>query len=114
MHACFHRVGLRTIVHGLKIVHQGQDIPVAHRYSFQYRDLISDHVFSPGHEPLVDNFGSIVSPCVDVHAFLDHRIAASAQSLAGLVSAWLHLRLRLGRMCSRSSVRSHIRRCNLL
>jgi hypothetical protein len=32
----------RTIVHSLKVVDQGEDIPVAHRYTFQHSNLISD------------------------------------------------------------------------
>jgi hypothetical protein len=32
----------RTIVHGLEVVHQGQNITVTHRHLLQNRDLISD------------------------------------------------------------------------
>jgi hypothetical protein len=32
----------RTIVHGLEVVHQGQDVTMTHGYSLEYRDLISD------------------------------------------------------------------------
>ena len=80
----------RTIVHGLEIVNEREDIPVAHRYSLEHRDLVPDlfslrsiipscgqfgcepyHVFPAGHQPLVDNFGSIIPAGVDVDAFLD-------------------------------------------
>jgi hypothetical protein len=32
----------RTIVHGLEIVDECQDVPVAHRDSLQYCDLVPD------------------------------------------------------------------------
>lgn len=102
---------LLTVVHGLKVIHQGQDVPVAHRHSFQDCDLVPDHVFSPSHKPFVDDLRSIVSPCVDVYTLLNHRVAAGAQRLSGLVAAWLHLRLRLWGGCS---IRSHVCGCGRL
>lgn len=38
--------------------------------------LSTYHVFSAGHEPLVDDLGRIVSACVDVYALLDGRVGA--------------------------------------
>jgi len=32
----------RTVVHGLKVIDQGENVPVAHGDSLQYSDLISD------------------------------------------------------------------------
>lgn len=77
---------------------------MAHGHSFQYCDFVPDHMFSPSHKSLIDNFCSVVSPRVDVHALLDHRVAAGTQCLARFVSAWLHLRRVL---CPRSSIRGH-------
>lgn len=49
------------------------------------------------HHPLVDDLGSIVSPCVDVYAFFYHRIGPGAQCLPRLVPAWLDRRAGLSR-----------------
>ena len=103
-----------TIIHGLEIIHQGQDILMAHGDSLKHRDLISDldagllsawiamqkqcwwagcyHVLSPSHQPFVNHFGRIIPTGVNVHTFLHHRIGASPKSLASFVSAWLDLR----------------------
>lgn len=98
---------MHTIVHSLEVIDQGQDVPVPHRNPFQDCDFISNHVLSASHESLVDDFSSIVSPCVDMDTFFDHRVTSSAQCLSSFISARLHLRLGLRRR-SRSSVRSHI------
>ena len=68
---------------------------MSHRHALQDSDFVPDHVLSSGHEPLVDDLGSIVSPCVDVHTLFDHRVASRTQRLSRLVATWLHLRLRL-------------------
>ncbi len=80
----------RTVVHGLEVVDEGQDVSVADRDSFQHGDLVSDHMLSSRHESLVDDFGGIVSSGVDVDAFFDDRVRTRAQRLAGLVAAWLY------------------------
>lgn len=104
----------RTVVHSLKVVHQSQNVLVAHRHPLQYCDLIPNlqdisvstdlalrggstyHVFPPGHETLVDDFRRVVATGVDVHTFLHDRVRASAQCLSGFVSARLDLRLLAG------------------
>lgn len=65
-------------------------------------------MFAPGHQPLVDDFGRIVSSGVNVHAFFHNRVASRAQCLACLISAWLDLGLlRLRGKCARPSSSSH-------
>lgn len=79
------------IVHRLKIVDQRQDVLVAHRHALEHGNLVAHHVFTTGHEALIDDLCGIVATRVDVHAFLDHRVGACAQCLARLISARLHL-----------------------
>lgn len=67
---------------------------MAHGYPLKHRDLVSHHVFSTGHEALVDDLGGIVASCVDVYAFLDNAVGAGSQCLSGLVATRLHLCLR--------------------
>lgn len=62
----------RTVVHGLKVIYQCQDILMSHRHLLQNCNLIPDHMFSPRHESFVDNFRGIISARVDMHAFFDH------------------------------------------
>jgi hypothetical protein len=96
----------RTVVLGLKVIDQGQDVLMSHRDLLQHCDLVSHligvrschvdifrsyHVLSPGHQPLVDDLCRIISPRVDVHAFFHHGVGASAQCFASLVSARLDL-----------------------
>jgi hypothetical protein len=66
-------------------------------HELQYAACAPDthHVFPPRHQSLVDNFGRIVPPRINVHTLLDDRVAARTQCLACLVPAWLDLRLRL-------------------
>lgn len=63
-----------TIVHGLKVVNKGQNIPVPHGNSLQDGDLVSDHMFSSCHKALVNHLRSIVASSVDVNAFFDDRV----------------------------------------
>lgn len=84
---------MHTVVHRLKVVHEGQDVLMPHRDPLQDRNLIPHHVFPAGHETLIDHLGCVVSTRVDVHAFLDDRVRACAKGLARLVSAGLYLRL---------------------
>lgn len=65
-------LSFRTVVHGLKVVHKSQDVPVTHGHSLQDGNLVPDHVLSPCHKPLVDDLGGIVPPCINVHALLDN------------------------------------------
>lgn len=102
-----------TVVHGLEVIHQRQDILVAHGHPLQHRNLIPNlfagfshqllhlrkahssrayHMFPPSHESLVDHLCGIVSPSINVHAFFHDRIGASPQCFARFVSAWLYLR----------------------
>lgn len=67
----------------------------------------TDHVFSPGHEPLVDDLCGIVSPCINMYTFLDYRVAACAQCLSCLISAGLYLRLGIWSMHPGSAIRGH-------
>lgn len=52
-------------------------------------------MFSPRHQSLVDDFGGIVAPGVNMDALFDDRIRACSQSLSNLVSTGLDLRLLL-------------------
>jgi hypothetical protein len=54
-----------------------------HGHPFQHSDLVSHHVFSTGHEPLVDHLCRIVPPCINVYAFFHYRVGASSQRLSG-------------------------------
>ena len=71
--------------------------------------MLPNHMFSSGHEPLVDDFGSIVPSSVYVHTLLDNRVAACTQRLARLIPTWLYLCLCLRRLCAGAAVRSHCR-----
>lgn len=86
--------GSITIIHGLEVVHEGQDILVAHGHTLQHGDLVAHHVFAPSHKALVDNLGGIVAAGFDVYTLLDHAVRARAQRFARLVPARLHLRRR--------------------
>jgi hypothetical protein len=50
----------RTIIHGLEVVDQGEDIPVAHRYTFQHSNFIPDlgHISLATREAV-----SVYEPC---------------------------------------------------
>lgn len=52
-------------------------------------------MLSPRHESLVDNFGRIVAPGINMDAFLDDGVRARSQRLSDFVSAGLNLRLLL-------------------
>lgn len=62
------------VVHGLKVVDQGENVLVAHGHALEDGDLVAHHVLATGHQPLVDDLGGIVAPSVDVHALLDDRV----------------------------------------
>lgn len=115
-----------TIVHGLEIVDQCQNVLMSHRDSFEDgnlisnlsegRDAVSDrfnqgtirdgrslatqrfrvreshHMFPSSHQPLIDNLCGIISPAVDVYAFLYDRVGTRPQGLPGLVPTRLDLR----------------------
>lgn len=83
-----------TVVHGLKVIHERQDVLVAHRHPLQHCNLIPDHVLATRHQAFVDDFGSIVSARVNMYALLDDTVRASAECLPSLVPARLDLRLR--------------------
>lgn len=51
-------------------------------------------MLSPSHEALVDDLGGIVSAGVDVDAFLDRRVRASAERLSDFVATGLDHWLR--------------------
>lgn len=117
----------RTVVHSLKIIHQGQDVLMTHGHLLQHGNLISNlmrerkisplprrnrlrnpagrgsihHVLSPSHQALVYDLCRIVAACIDVHAFLHDRVRACPEGLSGLISAWLDLGA-LGRHLTRA------------
>jgi hypothetical protein len=68
------RCATLTIVHGLKVIDQCQNILMSHRNPLQYCNLIAHHVLSPGHQPLVDDLGSEIATGIDVDAFLDDTV----------------------------------------
>jgi hypothetical protein len=85
---------------------------VAHGYFFEHGNFISNlapdyqssvasvdkgvmvrfhHMLPSCHQPLVDDFRSVVLTSIDMHALLHDRIGASSQSLAGFISTGLDL-----------------------
>jgi hypothetical protein len=99
------------VAHGNSL-QDGNFVPNLHRislWSARRSSTLANHVFPSGHEPLIDDFGGIVSPGVYVHTLFDNRVAACTQRLACLVPTWLYLCLCLRRLCARGAVRSHCR-----
>ena len=114
-----------TIIHGLKIVYERENILMTHRNLLQHSNLISNlarrkkiklirrsprqgrkklfviggpyHVLSPSHESLVNDLRSIVPPCVDVDALFHDTVAPRAESFTSLVTTRLDLWFRGGR-----------------
>ena len=64
---------------------------MSHRHSFEHRNLIPDHMFPSGHQPLVNDFGRVVSTGLDVYAFLHHAVRSRTEGFARLVTARLDL-----------------------
>lgn len=60
-----------TVVHSLEVVNESQDVPVPNGHSLQDSNLIPDHMFSTGHQALVNHLSSIVATSIDVNTFLD-------------------------------------------
>jgi len=112
-----------TIIHGLEIVYERENILMTHRNLLQHSNLISNlvqtnkrksirrspgrektvrdgwpyHVLSSNHEPLVNNLRSIIPPCVDVDALFHDTVAPRAESFTSLVTTRLDLWFRGGR-----------------
>lgn len=79
---------------------------MAHGHALEHGNLVAHHVLAAGHEALVDDLCRVVAPRVNVHALLDHRVAARPERLARLVAAGLDRRLllRRRRACGRLAV----------
>ena len=67
-----------TVVHRLEVIHKRQYILMSHRHPFKHRNLIPDHVFPPGHEPLIDDLCRIIPSSIDVYALFDNTVRASS------------------------------------